>query len=435
MGRFTLIIIVGMLIMNVSATQPLEIDSVETSFSPGQPGVSFDRTGGDYAITINESDGTSGNYQINWKLPEKVSSAFRFRVECSDPKAALANRAVALVVWLDAQGTPLQSAYLDPSAEGVFFRTLSPPEEAATVRLELSLRWLPGKTVVFRQPECRPAELPPRLVRVIVTKAVPDFENGSMSDNLRRFAELFEKMRSAGEKPDLVVFPENFLTRGCRNLSLEAGAQRVPGPLTDFLGEWAVKLHTNIVTSLWRTDGRHFYNTAVVIDRKGKIVGTYDKVHLTVGEARKMVAGETFPVFDLDFGKLGVLICWDLWFPEAARELRLGGAEIIAYPIASTGNPKNWDVIWRARCLDNHIFLASAISGSNPCPARVINQTGEVLAETAKPQTYAAVTIDLSKRYFRPWLSVEQGEGELGHFYLRERRPETYRRTIVPGSK
>ncbi len=408
----------------------MEIIREDTWNSPDQRGVVFRRPDGHYAIELQESNGVSGAWRIDWRLPAETSKAYFFRVECSNPAAMLANHAIALAVWLDATGLPLRSSYLEPSPAGIFSRTLACPDEARAVRLELSLRWLTGENIVFRMPECQPAELPARPVRVIVTKAVPDFENASITDNLRRFGELFEKMQMAGEHPDLVVFPENFLTRGCRNLTLSQGAQTVPGPLTDFLGKWARKLHTNIVTSLWRTDNRHYYNTAVVIDRSGQLIGTYDKVHLTVNESKNMTAGRNYPVFELDFGKLGVLICWDLWFPEAARELRLGGAEIIAYPIAATGNPKNWDIIWPARCLDNQLYLATAISGDNPCPARVIDPAGDVLAETTGPQTYAAASIDLSHGYFRPSLSVGKGEGELD-FYLRERRPETYRRIAM----
>lgn len=394
-------------------------------------GVEFFRTGEAYGIRIAAPPAVSGAWRFAYDAG--TAAGYRFGIRCDDPAAALANRAVVLVAWLDAAGEPVESAYLDPAPDGSFSRLLKRPPEAVGARLEASLRWTREKTVRWSEPVCEAADYPARPVRIIVTKAVPDYEGGAtVADNWRRVEALFQQIEDDGEKPDLVVFPETFATRGVRDLPYETSSEPIPGPYTEMLGRWAKRLNTNVATSIRRTDGEFFYNTGVVIDRSGAVVGAFDKVHLTVGEARRLQAGNSYPVFELDFGKVGILICWDLWFAESARELRLAGAELIAYPIASTGSPKNWDVIWPARCLDNQLYLAAAISGSNPCPARIIDPAGEVRAETVRPQTYAAATVDLSERFFRPYLSVGRGRGELGHIYLREARPETYR---TPGAK
>jgi len=87
-------------------------------------------------------------------------------------------------------------------------------------------------------------------------------------------------------------------------------------------------------------DGK-LYNTSYILDRSGNEVGRHRKVHLTYGEQKKsMVNGADFSVFDLDFGKVGIMICWDNYFPESARCLGNRGAELVLYPLfGDTLNP------------------------------------------------------------------------------------------------
>ena len=163
-------------------------------------------------------------------------------------------------------------------------------------------------------------------------------------------------------------------------------------------------------------------------------MGVYRKTQLCISEYENGYDwGTDLPVFDLDFGKIGVLICWDLWFPEAIRVLRMRGAEVIAYPIASTGR-KYFDWMWQTRAMENGIVLAAAISGGDTCPSRVVMPDGEVIAETYYQQTYAAATVDLSDLPVNiPWLSVGSGAGESRSFFIHERHPELYR--ILSGDR
>ncbi len=416
-----------------AADRVIQPVSVRSWHHPLQPGVVFAEKDGNYSVTVKPEKGVSGYWFFRYNPPVTAGRTFRLSVHCDNPEAMRNNRAVALAVWYDDDGIEVESTYLDPLPGGLFSRTVRRPPTATYLQLEVSLRWLYDKPVSWSKPELIPAADPPRPVRVIVTKAVPNRENASMADNMTRFESIFEKIEEAGEKPDLIVFPENFLTRGVPKLTLDKGAQFVPGPLTDYLGTWAKKLNSYVVTSLWRTDGNHFYNTAVLIDRQGKVAGTFDKVHLTIGEARSMTPGESYPVFDLDFGRIGMLVCWDLWFPESVRELRLKGAELIAYPIAGT-RQQIYDYLWPARCQDNQVFLATAITGHTGAPSRILDHYGRILTETREPQSFAAATIDLNERIGIPYLSTSNGTGEMGHIYLREARPETYNRagTVAP---
>ena len=117
-------------------------------------------------------------------------------------------------------------------------------------------------------------------------------------------------------------------------------AEPIPGPATDFFGELAEKHNIVLVTSLFEKRGSGLYhNTAVVFDRSKEIAGKYRKMHIPDDpgfyEKYYFMPGDLgFRTFRTRYAHLGVLICWDQWFPEAARLMTLAGAEIIFYPTA-----------------------------------------------------------------------------------------------------
>ena len=111
-------------------------------------------------------------------------------------------------------------------------------------------------------------------------------------------------------------------------------AETIPGPSTKFLGGLAAKHHFYIVAGLYERAGKAIYNTAVLLDRDGKLTGRYHKVCIPREEVDGgIMPGTEYPVFDADFGRVGLMICWDLEFPEVARELAARGAEVILMPI------------------------------------------------------------------------------------------------------
>ncbi len=410
----------------VPGDEPRLIEAV-TYMPPQHKEVEFFHTDGDYRIKLGKNDSSFGKWTFIYELPDRVTGC-HFRVEHDMPKLAAANLLPVRVSWLDADRVNLQSSYLEPAGATAYTRLLRRPEGARYVALNCGIRFAPGKEVTYRNISCAAATVPERPVRLAVVKNTPKGNDlATCEDNQLKMEAVFKQVLADGEKLDLIVFPETLLTRGVPNLGEGKGAQPVPGPHTEWLGEYARKLNSNVIASLREKDGTRYYNTAVVIDRQGKIIGRYRKTQFTVGEYEKGYDwGTELPVFELDCGKVGVLICWDLWYPEAARILRLKGAEIIAYPIAST-SAKFFDPMWSSRAVENGIYLAAGIAGpAGRCPARVVGPDGSVLAETWKSQTYAAVTIDLSRPVFLPWLSVGPGAGENGNFYMFERHPGLY---------
>jgi predicted amidohydrolase len=179
-------------------------------------------------------------------------------------------------------------------------------------------------------------------------------------------------------------------------------SEPLPGPTTVALSELARRKKAYVAAGLYEREGRVVYNTAVLIDRKGDLVGKYRKVYLPREEYEGGITpGSDYPVFRTDFGKVGMMICWDVQYADPARALALRGAEIILMPIWG-GN----DVLARARAIENHVYL---VSSGYDHPSRVIDPKGEVLANAQQQGTVAVATLDLNKRYVDRWLGDMRG--------------------------
>ena len=137
---------------------------------------------------------------------------------------------------------------------------------------------------------------------------------------------------AASEKPDLIVLPETFASLGNPGAEFFATAEPVPGPTTDAMAALARKHNTYIVCPLLEIrDGRR-YNSAVLIDRRGEIVGRYHKMFPTISEIEGGVTpGVEAPAWDTDFGRVGCAICFDLNWREVADSLAANGAELVVF--------------------------------------------------------------------------------------------------------
>lgn len=182
-------------------------------------------------------------------------------------------------------------------------------------------------------------------------------------------------------------------------------------------------------------DGETRYNTAAVLDG-GTVYGTYRKVHQPLGEGMSYSAGSDYDVFDTPVGRVGLQICYDKAFPEAARIMALKGAQIVAslsaWPAARTAAAENlqddrwtyrFNLFDAARALDNQVFwLASNQSGTFGSlryvgNAKVVDPGGNTLATTLLGSGMAIADVDLDAT-FRAMRA--------GMFHLRDRRPDVY---------
>ena len=145
-----------------------------------------------------------------------------------------------------------------------------------------------------------------------------------------------------------------------------------------------------LCAGLLERDGGHVYNAAVLYDRRGELVGVQRKVHpYWPEEPMGVVPGDTFQVFSTDFGVVGIIICYDSWWPESARLLALKGAELILFPNAGYESK-----IMPARAIDNNVYLLTASLYS---AAAVMDTRGDLLATTAVDGVFSA-EVDLGHR-------------------------------------
>jgi len=157
-------------------------------------------------------------------------------------------------------------------------------------------------------------------------------------------------------KADLLVLPElfntgyNFRTRR----ELARVAEPIPqGPTTQILREFSKRNGAQVIAGVAERKGQNFYNSAIVV-KDGRYLGTYRKIHLFHGEKKFFKPGHEFKVF----GRVGVMICFDWFFPESARTLMLKGAEVIAHP-SNLVLPHCPDSM-RTRALENHVYVVTA---------------------------------------------------------------------------
>jgi N-carbamoylputrescine amidase len=201
-------------------------------------------------------------------------------------------------------------------------------------------------------------------------------------DNKARLAEKITKL--AHEGAELIVLQE--LHNGlyfCQTEEVENfdQAEPIPGPSTAFYGELAKQLGVVIVTSLFekRTTGL-YHNTAVVIEKDGSIAGKYRKMHIpddpAYYEKFYFAPGDLgFHPIDTSVGRLGVLVCWDQWYPEAARLMALQGAEILIYPTA-IGYAANDDEAEQQRQREAWTTVMRGHAVANGLPVIAVNRVG-----------------------------------------------------------
>jgi len=195
-------------------------------------------------------------------------------------------------------------------------------------------------------------------VKVAVAQMDPKL--GQKAANLARILALLHEATGQGAR--LVVFPECAVS-GYGFATLEAGyaaAETIPGPATDALAVTFRETNAYAVVGLLERDGSaNLYNSAVLIGPEG-VVGVYRKAHLPLlGIDRFTTPGDSgFRVWETAIGRVGMVICYDLRFPEAARVLALAGADIIALPTNWPDGSQNApQFVTRTRALENRVFL------------------------------------------------------------------------------
>jgi omega-amidase len=259
--------------------------------------------------------------------------------------------------------------------------------------------------------------------RTVIKAGIVQFDT-HLGDVERNLAVVKKRVASlAHQGAQLVVLPEMWST-GFANEDLQELSETTPQILEDLAG-FSRGLHLTIIGSLPENRPDGVYNTAYVVDRDGSIAGVYQKIHLfsQTGEDRYFRRGHEAVVAKTSLGAIGLMICYDLRFPELCRCLTLQGANMVVvmaqWPAARMAH---WDALLKARAIENQLFVL----GANRCGqdghlvyaghSRIISPCGEIIASAGKRPSSLQANIDLGL--------VERTRKQIP--CLRERMPEAY---------
>jgi len=233
---------------------------------------------------------------------------------------------------------------------------------------------------------------------------------------------MLDKAGKAG--CDIVCLPEGWPTCDTGLGMQKTEANTLEGSASIMMSRKAKEYGMYIVSGLYNWEGDTLKNVAVLYGRTGKIEGIYEKVQLPDSETEGgAVPGNKFPVFTTDFGKIGILICWDSAFPEISRILAINGAEILFCPVwGDVRDHDMWKLIARARAVDNGVYFVTNIFDGH---SAIVNPAGEVLQESGTQGSLLVAEIDLNYNPQWYWLG-NAGLGVWKTVWRKDRRSDVF---------
>ena len=258
-----------------------------------------------------------------------------------------------------------------------------------------------------------------------------------MEENLVKMSDYIAKI-CGSQKVDLIIFPELITTGYECGVHFVDLAQRVPGSTVNVIAQRAAEFNVHVAFGMPSKEKVEsiLFNTAVLIGPDGELIGDYRKVHLKGEERMIFRAGFKYPIFETAFGNVGLLLGYDIAFPEAARTLALDGADLIVL-CANWEKPRNdeWRTYVVARAYENSCFIAAANRVGEDATLSFIGDSmivgprgqvfaslaGEIDPKTGEPaEGYALARVDLS--------DVRRNREEFQT--LQNREPDTYKAIV-----
>jgi len=237
---------------------------------------------------------------------------------------------------------------------------------------------------------------------------------GESEDNLVKMSDFVSKIASQ-QKVDLIVFPELATSGYELGVRFTELAQRVPGPTVNLMAQRAAEFGVYIAFGMVTKEKVEsiLFNSAVLVGPDGELIGSYNKVHLRGEERMAFREGFRLPVIETEIGQVGLMLGWDLAFPEVARSLVLDGAELICVMGNwETAQIEEWRTYVRSRAFENAVYVAASnrvgedVTLNFGGESMIVGPRGKVFAslaeekdpESGKPREgYCVARIDLDE--------------------------------------
>ncbi len=237
--------------------------------------------------------------------------------------------------------------------------------------------------------------------------------SGTKDENLKKASIMIKN--AAANNADIAILPEIFNSPYDIHLFTRY-AEEYPGPTSDLLSSLSEKLGIYIIGgSICEKENNSYYNTSYSFDKNGSLIGKHRKLHMFDVDIKNKIrfkesdvisCGNKTTVFDTEFCRIGVLICYDMRFPELIRKMASDGAKIVIAPASfnMVTGPAHWEVMARARAIDNQIYFIAASPARNISASYVsyghsliVNPWGEIVAEADENECilYGNINLDL----------------------------------------
>ncbi len=287
-----------------------------------------------------------------------------------------------------------------------------------------------------------------RIVRVSVVQLPAEVKGKSFGEKQRNNLQQIRHMLSVAGKrgSDLVLLGEyaNLHHRTWSTRKSEYISEEIPGSFTRAIAAGAKKYRMNIVIPMFGRYKNVLSSFAVIIDRKGSIVGAAQKTHPHEAEqAMGIVPGNELPVIALDCAKIGLMTCMDIEYPEVAQILMLKGAEILLFPhVQASWGEVDWEIRYRARAIDTGLYVISACYGypeGEWQPGKMIGRSGIVgrdgliLADIGRGIGVLTFNMDLNQKRITHFFFTEKFNRTTA--VMASRRPEMYSELTTLSSK